>query len=196
MVGFTKSKVRIKSELGINILVQVDLLRVKLVKLVNANNAPLKMSLYDGTESTERLTQDVRRVDALSFKTLMILCFEPSRKEVFFKAVDLLIKAKNLEVNLCKRFSTTDDQELNEFWIEFINLEKSFHSLYGSDVYIQAVSKPFVEPSPKQIVQLFNRLLSVKEMYTSAIPLPEWTPAFSERYPNPATGFVLGEHTD
>jgi hypothetical protein len=132
-----------------------------------------KMSGIGGTETSEKLTQDVRRVDAQSFKAIMHFCFEPARKDLFFKAITLLIKTKNFEVEICKRFSTTDVNELNEFWIKFVDLEKEFYSLYGSDVYTQSVSKPFVEPSARQVVKLFNKLRGPAMMYESSVPLPE-----------------------
>lgn len=49
-------------------------------------------------------------------------------------------------------------------------LEKEFHSYFGGDVYLQAVEKPFVEPSPMQVIRLRNRLCS-SPSYTSVNPL-------------------------
>lgn len=47
------------------------------------------------------------------------------------------------------------------------------HSLYGGDVYLQAVEKPFVEPSPMQVIRLRNRLINMGGgNYVSEIPLP------------------------
>lgn len=171
--GYTNTRERDLKDLGINILVLIDKLRVKIVTLVNSNNMNYKMSGIGGTETSERLTQDVRRVDAQSFKAIMHFCFEPTRKKLFFDAIALLIRVKNFEVEVCKRFSTTDVDELNEFWIRFIEFEKEFYSLYGSDVYIQSVSKPFVEPSPRSVVKLYNKLRGPAMMYESSVPLPE-----------------------
>jgi len=47
------------------------------------------------------------------------------------------------------------------------------HQLFGGDVYLQAVEKPFVEPSPMQVIRLRNRLVNmVGGDYVSPIPLP------------------------
>lgn len=106
--GFTKTKEVDLKDLGINILILTDKLRVKVVKLVNSNNMSYKMSGIGGDLSSERLTQDVRRIDAQSFKAIMHFCYEPARKDLFFKAIALSIEIKNFEVSLCRRFSTTD----------------------------------------------------------------------------------------
>lgn len=56
----------------------------------------------------------------------------------------------------------------------YLSLEKEALALYQGDVYLQAVEKPFVEPSPIQVVRLRNRLLDKKGSYVSKTPIPDF----------------------
>lgn len=162
--------------LSINILIYIDKLRIKIIKIVDSNNTSYRMSGIGGDEPRETLTQRIRETDPQTFRILMDLVLEPARKDLFFKLINLLIEVKKVQENWSRRVFFANTDEINTQWKELMFLEEKFHSYFGGDVYLQAVEKPFVEPSPMQVIRLRNRLLS-SPSYTSVNPLlspQEW----------------------
>lgn len=171
--GYHRFKEKDLSNLGINILVCIDKLRTKIIHVVDSNNMNYKMSGIGGDGPSETKTQEVREVDPQTFRVLMDLVLEPARKDLFFKAVTVLIAVKDLQLEIQKRIFFLSESECEYYWEQYLKYEKEFHAMFGGDVYLQKVEKPFVEPSPRQIVSLWNRLQRPPSAYTSKKSLPD-----------------------
>lgn len=97
--GYNRSKVDkvLMDTLSINILVYIDKLRIKIIKIVDSNNTSYRMSGVGGDEPRETLTQEIRETDPQTFRVLMDLVLEPFRKDLFFKQINLLIRVKKVQ---------------------------------------------------------------------------------------------------
>lgn len=115
MAGYNRLKEKDLSFLGVNVLIEIDRLRVKLVKLVNSNNMNYKMSGIGGDKLRETLIQEVREADPQTFRVLMDLTHEPARKDLFFKALAVLSKVKGLLDRITRRVFLADLAEVEEF---------------------------------------------------------------------------------
>jgi len=171
--GYHRFKEKDMSSLGINVLICIDKLRTKAIQVVNSNNMSYKMSGIGGDNAKETMTQEVRSIDPQTFRVLMDLTLEPARKEIFFKAVDILVRIKDLQLQLHKEIFFLSETEVMYYWEQYIKLEEDLNAIFGGDVYLQKVEKPFVEPSPRQIVSLWNRLQQSNPNYVSKVTLPD-----------------------
>jgi len=112
--GYNRPKEKDLVFLGVNLLVEIDKLRVRLVKIVDQNNMNYKMSGIGGDDPRNSLTEEVRTADPQTFRMLQDAVLEPARKDLFFKAVALLIKVKNIQCEYSRRVFFADHTELNQ----------------------------------------------------------------------------------
>jgi len=115
LTGFNRSKEKDLPFLGVNVLIEIDKLRIKLIKLLNSNNMNYKMSGIGGDDARETMTQSIREIDPQTFRVLMDLVLEPARKDLFFKILPLLSKVKNLLDRITKRVFLANLEEVNNF---------------------------------------------------------------------------------
>lgn len=146
---------------GIPLLQAVNRLRLKTIKIVDGNNMAYKMSNISSSSDTNDLTEMAKITDPQTFRVLCDVFFEPIRKEVFFKAVALLIEIHKFEKELTREVfyitmtSDIPERDLNKLFGKYLAFSDRLY-LLKPDVYEQMVDKPFVTPSPKSIVKLWN----------------------------------------
>jgi hypothetical protein len=141
---------------GITLLQLVSALQVKSQKRVLANSLPLQMFGI----GADKLTANVRHFDPKTAIAVLISSYEPSRKETFRLAREINTALLDLSKLLRRRCFLIEDLELDELFAEFTLLEDRLSALTVS-TYEQSVEKPFVLPSPRKIVSLFNKFEKV-----------------------------------
>lgn len=156
--GYDRSRDHDMSWVGINILVMYDRFRLKALQVMAENVMPFQFRGTGGDTPREILLSGWRQRDPMTYEVLMSLTLEPSRKKLFSEVLDVLDEVRKLQLELHSRVFFMSEEELTYYWDKYVSLEKRFNSVYSGRVYLQAVEKPFVEPSPRQVVQLWNTL--------------------------------------
>jgi len=141
---------------GVTLLGLVSALQLKAQKRVLANSLPLQMFGI----GADKLTANVRHFDPKTAIAVLIASYEPARKETFKQAREINTALLNLSKVLRRRCFFIEDLELDELYGQFILLENKLSALTVS-TYEQSVEKPFVVPSPRKIVSLYNKFEKV-----------------------------------
>jgi len=170
--GLNRVSKKERKDLGLNILILIDKLRTKITKLQPVFNSVFRMSGVGGGPLIEELTRKVRDGDPNSFDLLMNMVIEPQRHETHSSSLRILRKVTDLQNRISQVVFNSTDLEINQFWIEYVDLENEFNQISNESAFTQAVSKPFVEPSPRNIVKLYNSLRGPTNLsYVSEAPL-------------------------
>jgi len=156
--GWHRSKDNLDLEtVHFSVICALDRLRIKMEKVIQV----VFFSHFRGGRQNIRWDEEIRkykRTDPASFDYLAAMTVHPYRRELSGELADLYGEATALTDKLCSRHFLVHEEEVEDHWKEFLDLEQRFFAKPSGDPWLQMVEKPFVEPSPREVVRLYYRL--------------------------------------
>lgn len=143
--------------IGIELIKMFYVLHTKSQKTVAWNALPNRlMGISGGHKATEGLVERVRKKDPNTFRAVHATVYEPVRKKTFEEAKVVMRAITEQRTQLMRRVFLADMREMEEFWKEYLRLEEQLFQLRW-DTSRQRVDKPFVMPSARSVVKLYNK---------------------------------------
>lgn len=151
MISFSRVKSKEISYPGIVVLQMVSRLLPKIDKIILKNALPLQMFGI----GSDKLTGTVRHTDPKTCIAVLSTVYEPIRKDIFKDARSLKTDLLSFEKDLRKNAFLYTVSDLNNLMGIYFELQDRLHNIRPF-VYLQDVEKPFIQPSPRKIVKLWN----------------------------------------